>query len=168
MRLTGIRSSLQAEAQAKSENACMLVFHANSGGLGNRLRALAGYRTLAQFWNVPFALCWEPTPACDAHFQDLFIPADITLMTRAELYKSRNDVSFRVFSAPAWFTDIFQTEGPGYSEEVFLRTSVLHLRALKPIRKIQERLDRFAATRELGRDLGLHVRLTDHVGSYEA
>ena len=145
----------------------LLVFHAKTSGLGNRLRALAGYQALAQLRNVPFALCWEPTPACGALFQDLFVPSGIALLSRSQLKRCRNDNSVQVYSAPDWFTYIFKKHAPASAENEFLQASVLNLRALRPTDKIRERLDRFTNACDLGSCLGLHVRLTDNVRSYE-
>jgi len=89
-------------------------------------------------------------------------------MRPGQLARCRNENSVTVYSAPVWFTEIFQKHASAHPENAFLRASMLHLRALQPSGRIRERLDRFTNMCDLGRAVGLHVRLTDHVHSYEA
>lgn len=72
-----------------------------SGGLGNILLPLASCKLIAKKTNRKLIVCWEPTFACMATFQDLF-EEDVQVITKNELmnfkdvkiYGDLHDISF--------------------------------------------------------------------------
>ena len=147
-----------------------LVFSAKDG-LGNRLRALAGFRALAEFLQVPMLLHWGRDGACDAEFTDLFETAgweDVRLIDAEEAAARRESHPERYHHSSVWFSEIWRQHGQGLcSGEDFARVAVRHLRALRPRRALQARVDEFARAQDLGPCTGMHIRMTDNVHAYD-
>ena len=47
-----------------------------SGGMGNRLRPLSTCYTIHKTYDRQLGYCWQPSPGCQAKFNDLFIKDD--------------------------------------------------------------------------------------------
>src|SRR6185369_6101048 len=44
-----------------------------SGGLGNRLRPMATCFAIHKTYNRAFGFSWQPSPGCDAKFEELYL-----------------------------------------------------------------------------------------------
>lgn len=147
-----------------------LVFSAKDG-LGNRLRALVGFRALAEFKQVPLLLHWARDGACDAEFTDLFEHTgweDVRLINAEEAATRKVSQPERFHYSSVWFTEVWRQHGQAFcSCEEFSRVAVKYLRLLHPRHELQARVDEFARAWNLAECTGLHIRMTDNVHSYD-
>lgn len=147
-----------------------LVFSAKDG-LGNRLRALVGFRALAEFQQVPMLLHWARDGACDAAFTDLFETTgweDVRLIDAEEATARNASDPDQYHYSSVWFTEIWRQHAQALcSRAEFSRVAVKHLRALRPRRELQARVDEFAHTHDLAQCTGMHIRMTDNVHAYD-
>lgn len=146
------------------------VFSAKDG-LGNRLRALAGCRALADLEQAPLYVHWESDGPCAARFDELFASTDweeVRLIDAEEAawFRARNPKRFHHTSA--WFTEIWKEHGQHLAtRDEFCRISIFHLRHLHPQPQLQARIDKFGKEHNLASCAGIHIRMTDNVHSYE-
>lgn len=147
-----------------------LVFSAKDG-LGNRLRALVGFRALAEFQQVPLLLHWARDGACDAEFTDLFEITgwdDVRLIGAEEAAARKASHPEQYHYSSVWFTEVWLRHGQALcSCDEFSRAAVKYLRLLRPRHELQSRVDDFAQARNLAQCAGLHIRMTDNVHSYD-
>lgn len=147
-----------------------LVFSAKDG-LGNRLRALAGFRALADFQRVPLLLHWGRDGACDADFTELFETTgweDVRLIGAEEAAARKANHPLQYHYSSIWFTEIWSRHAQALcSRDDFSRAAVKHLRALHPRRELQACVDAFARTHGLAQCTGMHIRMTDNVHAYD-
>ena len=151
-----------------SDNA--LVFSAKDG-LGNRLRALVGFRALADFLQVPMLLHWAKDGACDAEFTDLFEITgweDVRLIDAEEAEARKASHPERYYYSSVWFTEIWQQYAQSLCTlEAFSHVAIKHLRALRPRQELRTRVDAFSQAHDLDQCTGLHIRMTDNVHAYD-
>jgi len=151
-----------------SENA--LVFSAKDG-LGNRLRALVGFRALAELQQVPMLLNWCRDGACDADFTELFETSgweSVRLINAQEAAARKVDHPERYHYSSVWFTEIWRHHAQKLcSCETFFRGAIKHLRTLRPRRELQSCIDEFALEHDLSHCIGMHIRMTDNVHAHE-
>jgi IS1 family transposase len=147
-----------------------LVFSAKDG-LGNRLRALVGFRALADFQQVPMLLHWPRDGACDADFTDLFDLAgweDVRLIDADEAAARKASHPGQFHYSSVWFTEIWRQHGQAFcTQQEFSRVAVKYLRALRPRLELRARIDTFARAHELEHCIGMHIRMTDNVHAYD-
>ncbi|MDD5389301.1 MAG: hypothetical protein PHD37_08140 [Gallionellaceae bacterium] len=147
-----------------------LVFSAKDG-LGNRLRALVGFRALAEFQQLPLLLHWARDGACDAEFTDLFETAGweaVRLIDAEEAAARKASHPEQYHYSSVWFTEVWLRHGQALcSCDEFSRAAVKYLRLLRPRHELQSRVDEFAQARNLAQCTGLHIRMTDNVHSYD-
>ncbi len=147
-----------------------LVFSAKDG-LGNRLRALVGFRALADFQQVPMLLHWPRDGACNAEFTDLFESTgweDVRLIDAEEAAECKTSRPGRFHYSSVWFTEIWQQHGQALcTREQFSRVAVKYLRALRPRQALQARIDTFARSNDLAQCVGMHIRMTDNMHAYD-
>lgn len=147
-----------------------VVFSAKEG-LGNRLRALIGFRALAEFRQVPMLLHWGRDGSCDAEFTDLFETTgweDIRLIDAEEAAARKATNPEQYYHSSVWFTEVWQQHAQALcARDEFSRVAIKHLRTLRPLRELQARVDKFARTHDLEQCTGMHIRMTDNVHAYE-
>ena len=147
-----------------------LVFSAKDG-LGNRLRALVGFRALADFQQVPMLLHWPRDGACDADFTDLFDRAgweDVRLIDADEAAARKASHPGQFHYSSVWFTEIWRQYGQALcTQQEFSRVAVKYLRALRPREALRARIDTFSRAHELEQCIGMHIRMTDNVHAYD-
>jgi hypothetical protein len=147
-----------------------LVFSAKDG-LGNRLRALIGFRALAKFQQVPMLLHWDKDGACDADFTDLFENTgweDVRLINADEAAGRKASHPERFYYSSVWFTEVWRQHAQNIcAQEDFSRLAVRYLRSLQPRRELQARIDEFAHRHALDQSIGMHIRMTDNVHAYD-
>lgn len=146
------------------------VFSAKDG-LGNRLRALVGCRALACLEQVPLYVHWESDGPCAARFDELFAPTNwenVRFIDAEEAARFQSSNPDRFHHTSAWFTDIWEQHGQHLAtREEFCRIAVSYLRSLRPQISLQTRIDEFTQKYNLASCIGIHIRMTDNVYSYE-
>jgi hypothetical protein len=149
----------------------LLVFNA-SAGLANRLRALVGYRALAELRGMSFGVHWPVDRECPAAFQELFDSegwGSVRFLSKAERDRESARAGVEVFREPDWFRAIWRKHGREVAaEEAFVARSRAHLRGLVPHEEVRHSLDGYLSAHNLGLAVGFHLRLTDNVpGLYD-
>ncbi len=149
-------------------NVPALVFSAKDG-LANRLRALVGFRTLAEVQKLPMLLHWARDGGCDADFTDLFELTgweDMRLISAEEAAAHKMSHPEHHHYSSLWFTDIWSQHAQSLcSLDEFSRIALGHLRKLLPLQELQSRVDTFSRDHDLAECVGIHVRMTDKVNS---
>ena len=144
-----------------------IIYWSKSSGLANRLRALAGYRALSYFLDVPFYLCWMSDPTCDSHFEQLFDPNGIELITPEQKDALVKDQKAQVYTANQWFTDIWKTNATeAIPWEPYRKQSVHFLQQIHPVSHIVEKVENFSERQNLQNTSAIHIRLTDNIQTY--
>jgi len=146
------------------------VFSAKDG-LGNRLRALVGFRVLAELEQVPLLIHWEATPACNVHFDELFEKdgwEDVRFIDKNEADQYKTKAPDRFHYSSVWFTEIWKSDAQSLCKyEQFCQAAISHLQSLRPVSKIQEQINKFAQLHDLAQCTGVHIRMTDNVHAYD-
>lgn len=147
-----------------------VLFSARSG-LGNRLRALAGCRALADLLSIPLYVDWELNGACDASFDALFAQEgweETHFVDRLRIDSLRRGPPHVLVEECVWFTEIWATAAEQLiPERAFYRAAVALLQRLRPAAHLQERIDTYLAGHDLGACTGVHVRSTDNLYAYQ-
>ncbi len=148
----------------------VLVFAAKDG-LGNRLRALVGFRALADFLQIPMLVHWSRDGGCDAEFTDLFEITgweDVKLIDAEEAAARKASHPERYYYSSVWFTEIWQQYAQTLCTlEAFSHVAIKYLRTLRPHQELRSRIDAFAQAHNLDQCTGLHIRMTDNVHAYD-
>lgn len=67
-----------------------------------------------------------------------------------------------------WFTEIWKQHAQALcSLEDFSRVAIKHLRALSPRPELQQKVKAFSKAHNLEQCVGIHIRMTDNVHSYD-
>ena len=145
-----------------------IVFHTNSHGLCNRLRAMVGFQAMAKILAVPFYLCWTPDRSCPAKFSELFQTKDLyQLIDEKKVQKMSADNSVRIFRDLDWFTVVWEKHLVNQiSKNDYERVVSECLLKLKPLPQIVEQCDHFLKKHQLINMYGLHIRMTDNTAAY--
>jgi len=141
-----------------------ILYRAAHYGLANRLRAMVGYQAIANLLDIPFHLWWSSDDSCRARFGELFeSPIKVVSSPNAKVGSN-----VAVFEQGVWFEVVWKTFGAQFVEwPEFLQEVHRCLRSLRPIAKIQRQVDEFASSQNLGQALGIHIRHTDNIDSYD-
>jgi hypothetical protein len=116
---------------------------------------------------VPFYLCWEPNPECDATFEQLFESPDICLVEGTANEQIGDTTNALVLDATPYYDLIWQLYGSEHTSwENFRLIATGYLRSLSPAPHLREEVDRFTAQVDLPTAYGLHIRMTDNVTAY--
>ena len=143
-----------------------VVYWARYAGLANRLRALVGYKALADLLECPFYLCWENNAHCPAAFEELFVPHGIEVIPRDRIAAHRSAGGI-VGDTSDWFTQIGkQHDFGGTTRDRFLRRSIDNLKSLSLRPELARAVDQFAGAHQLSDRTGLHIRYTDNVAAH--
>lgn len=141
------------------------------GGLANRLRAMAGFATLAGLRQVPLMLHWEPTDACQAAFEDLFLPPSwgrLQLITAKEFRRLQTDAPGATHRSHHTFDQIWSNLAQELcSKQAFGEACANRLRSLQPLPEFARKADQMATQLRLSDRIGIHVRMTDNVQAYD-
>jgi hypothetical protein len=147
-----------------------IVFEAQAG-LANRLRALVGYRTLAEVNKTLFCVRWIRNPSCNAGFHDLFQAQDwqdVRFIDEAEAAVTQHEHPDRFYRCADWFQDIWAKHASkAIDRSEFCKRSMLHLRSLRPIPRIAKEVHRFAGVHDISSCVGMHIRMTDNLHAYK-
>lgn len=145
-----------------------LIFHSYKDGLGNRLRALVGYRALADMQDRPFLLCWERHHHCAANFDDIFDTGQVDLISRRSMEKLRK-AGAAIESDTSWFTRIGRTHNHGGGQEhEFVARSMRYLTSVRLKPDLASIVAEQSEALQLDVVLGLHVRYTDNINAFSA
>jgi hypothetical protein len=146
----------------------LLIFHARTGGLANRLRALVGYQALSRGLGVPFGLVWEVNRRCDTSFTDLFEQPDFELLPPAAMAELGQDADVEVHEPAIWFNAIWRQVGQGRVEQGdFVGHVKGCLDELTPLEEISDVVERFGDAHPLETMTGVHIRYTDNLQAFE-
>ncbi len=143
-----------------------LIFLAHAG-LANRLRALVGYRTLAERSGRRLVVHWPNERACPAGFLDLFERSgweDVEFATPDQRKKLEREYPGAVHRDVDWWRTIWRKHGRELTDmQEFSDRSLEHLRSLVPVAGIRDRIEAFFAEKDLRVATGFHLRLTDNM-----
>lgn len=129
------------------------------------MRALVGYKALADLYGCPFYLRWENNTHCPADFEELFVPDGIQLIPRDRIPVER-EAGAIIGKDADWFTRIGERHGyGGATRDHFLRQSLVNLRALSPRPDLARAIADFADAHLLSERTGVHIRYTDNLAT---
>src|SRR2546423_12049199 len=76
-----VRRQVRAPGPSHARGASKpVIFLSGRSGLGNRLRALLGYRALSLCCGVALLVCWLPNPACDTGLHELLRTSPLAII----------------------------------------------------------------------------------------
>lgn len=141
------------------------------GGLANRLRAMAGFAALAELHRIPLLVHWEPTDACQAAFDDLFLSTSwdgLQLIVGDEFRRLQVDSPEAAHRSHHTFEKIWFDHARSLCpKEAFTEASARYLRSLQPLPEFVQLADQLAEDLSLSSRVGIHVRMTDNIQAYD-
>jgi len=137
-------------------------------GLANRLRALCGFRALAELEQRAFYLVWETGPTCEADFSELFEAPKLAQIRRSEIDARVSSERATVYTDSEWYDRIWERHAKDtHSWEAFRGAAYSMVKQLEPVPSIAGEVRAFAEEHALEDATGLHVRWTDNLQEYD-
>jgi hypothetical protein len=131
-----------------------------SGGLGNRMLALASASALAGLLDTQIAFNWPETPDCPCRYTDLFQQID-GLRVEPMPGGHRNRVTTCGWNPVRIFKGFTAALGTRVEEADFYYAMIRALRALRYSDDVREKISDCTAIRRGHAHLALHIRRTD-------
>lgn len=143
------------------------IVFASRNGLANRLRALVGYRALADLLGRPFVVYWPSDRSCPAHFHALFDSRgweEVAFVSREEVHRLGRAVPGSVYREVDWYQTIWRKHAQDVAaHDAFSERCKSYLRELRPTKDLMARIDEFKDGRDLESAVGVHLRMTDNM-----
>lgn len=140
-----------------------VFYNSFMSGLANRMRAWMTTSAFAEYLDVPYIMKWRPDDACgNMKFEELFeIPDNMQYETGRQYQPTENTLWVRANYPNNKFHDRFiegNFELTKREFQVFVNNQRRHLKILP---HIQQRIDEYIKSLDLGNCIGLHIRRTD-------
>jgi hypothetical protein len=151
----------------RNVNSRHIIYHAQKVGLCNRLMTLSSCLSLSDLWNIPLTVCWQPSPACNCYFQDLFDPIfrDVNIEEMTQMLNDRNcqTLYINVASLSSHFSSkqYFDRQDKSYQDFQAKYRQFAQQILIKP--SIKSPLGKFISKHWTDDIVGVHIRRTDHV-----
>jgi hypothetical protein len=157
----------QINARSDLKNIQKIIYHAQSGGLCNRLRTLCSCLALSDVLKIPLEICWLPSGNCNCYFEDLFEQSFATIDFENILTTFQNSFENSIYiTNMTSFCNVLHKEYLEKLDIISLKDyEIKYLRSLEKLivkTKIKEEIDRFISKNWTDNIVGIHVRRTDH------